>query len=562
MSRLLKYGSMVILSALQVFLAPFAAENTVLASIRELDKADPTVISVESEKIRNGLFEMAVGKCFPDTVCPAPDKPAPLIHRDKTPAAAHTGAGDSMATGSNKYDSGVGSAAGRDRNVKGKALLTTARFQALTHLVSSHLSIVTRPVTAGKRLFFLAYDTLKDTVGWPAISAKAAAEARNSPGSGAMDLEAWERRLDEMTGSEASYGTLDFLVDGEEFFPRFFETVGSARQTVKIRTYIFDNDDFALKIAETLKERSKKVDVKVLMDGLGTIFATGVEPETLPAGYKPPRSVREFLTKGSNVRVRQQFNPWFTGDHSKTVIVDDERAFVGGMNFGREYRYEWHDMMIEASGPVVGEISREFGKAWAGGGVLGDIESFFYSLERHRKRESKKGYPVRLLYTKPGSSEIRNAQLEAIRRSRSYIYIQNPYLTDDRILNELVKASNRGVDVKIVFPNTTDNGAINRSNVLAANRMFENGIKVFILPRMTHVKAAVYDGWACFGSANFDKLSFRVNYEINLATSHKKTVEKLIKCLFIPDFEASVELTEKLPVKANDFLLELVADQL
>ena len=30
--------------------------------------------------------------------------------------------------------------------------------------------------------------------------------------------------------------------------------------------------------------------------------------------------------------------------------------------------------------------------------------------------------------------------------------------------------------------------------------------------------AAIFDGWACVGSANFDKLSFEVNREVNLAT--------------------------------------------
>jgi len=31
---------------------------------------------------------------------------------------------------------------------------------------------------------------------------------------------------------------------------------------------------------------------------------------------------------------------------------------------------------------------------------------------------------------------------------------------------------------------------------------------VWLYPGMSHVKAAVFDGWACLGSANWDKLSF------------------------------------------------------
>ena len=457
--------------------------------------------------------------------------------------------------------------AGRDTvsGVKARKLKQPFRgtgFQTVTHMVGSHAAIVTRPVTAVKRLFFFVYDTLRDAVGWPAVSANAGRTISLVEGSTAMDLEAWERRLDEMTGSETSFGSLKLMIDGEEFFPRLFAEILGARESVKIRTYIFDNDDFALQVADLLKERSMDVDVRVLTDGLGTIVATGVNPETIPVGHEAPRSVREYLTSDSKVRVRQQPNTWTAGDHSKMIIIDGKKAFVGGMNFGREYRYEWHDLMVEVDGPVVNHIDRDFTKAWASGGALGDIEGFFALFKGNRRTENASGYPVRVLRTRPGDYEIRNTQLEAIRRSGDYIYIQNPYFTDDRVLDELVRAARRGVNVRVVLPHETDNGVVNRSNVLAANRMLRNGVRVYLLPRMSHLKAAVYDGWACFGSANFDKLSFRVNYEFNLATSHEPVVRELVDRLFTPDFEAAVELTEELPEKTGDYLLELVADQL
>ena len=37
-----------------------------------------------------------------------------------------------------------------------------------------------------------------------------------------------------------------------------------------------------------------------------------------------------------------------------------------------------------------------------------------------------------------------------------------------------------------------------------------NGIRVYIYPGMSHLKAAVYDGWACLGSANLDQLDLRI----------------------------------------------------
>ena len=57
-------------------------------------------------------------------------------------------------------------------------------------------------------------------------------------------------------------------------------------------------------------------------------------------------------------------NPFLTSDHVKTLIVDRDLAFVGGMNIGREYRYEWHDMMVELRGPIVAPLASDFERSW------------------------------------------------------------------------------------------------------------------------------------------------------------------------------------------------------
>ena len=91
--------------------------------------------------------------------------------------------------------------------------------------------------------------------------------------------------------------------------------------------------------------------------------------------------------------------------------------------------------------------------------------------------------------------------------------------------------------MRVILPFRGDSTVMDYSNVVAANTMFRNGIRVFLYPGFTHAKAAIYDGWACVGSANLDKLSLRVNEEFNLATSDRETVRALQRQLFDPDFE-------------------------
>ncbi len=452
-------------------------------------------------------------------------------------------------------------------------LATESDIRLLGHLIGSHVAIIVRPFTSMGRLIYLlgdlTFDLLEsggDLVGG-AVEKMFAGEGHQSPlplsqGPG-MDLEAFEMRLDEITNSWTSWGTMTYLVDGVEFFPRLIDTMSLAEKTIHFRTYIFDNDDYAITIADILREHSKNVEVKVLIDGAGTIMATRLHPLTMPLGHSPPGSIKSYLKQSSDVRVRTQTNPWFTADHAKLIIIDTKTAFLGGMNIGREYRYERHDIMVELNGPVVSVLQQEFERTWSHAGIMGDIALFTKTMETRRSdRPDDKGYPIRVLVSKAGESEIYRTQLEAIRQAKSYIYLENMYYMHDKILEELVKARLRGVDVRVIMSLDEFAWPVNRAHTVAANMLIENGVRVFVYPGSLHAKAAIYDGWACLGSANFDKASFKRNRELNVATSHPDAVNELLERFFEPDFKASYELMEPVQGRWTDGIAEFLADQL
>ena len=430
----------------------------------------------------------------------------------------------------------------------------------LVHLIKSHITAVVRPVSTVSRLISLVVYT-----GLDAMRSTPRSEIPEGPpprlviGSG-MNLEKWEKDLDTITQTNSSMGTMELLIDGDEFFPRLEKVVADAERSIDLQIYIFDNDDYALDFGKLLKDRSEKVDVRVVMDGLGSIMAGGVDHGSLPEKHTPPSSLISYLEKGSRVNVRKLPNPWFTFDHTKSIVVDERTAFVGGMNIGREYRYVWHDMMVQIKGPVVGTLQEEFNRTWNYAGLAGDLA--LITSYRDKKNTSFKSplYPIRVLKTGIGRSQIYKAQLAAIKRARSYIYIENPYLSDDVILHELIMARHRGVDVRVIIPLECNWKAMHRSNSLAANEMLANGIKVYQYLGMSHVKAVVIDGWACLGSANLDKASFRFNREINLSTSAPEFVDELVTRLFKKDFDESILLTEFNTEERYDRLYEMVAD--
>jgi cardiolipin synthase len=396
------------------------------------------------------------------------------------------------------------------------------------------------------------------TVQFPALETQSIPDVRDAE---LMDLQAFERFLDAMTGRKASLGTVDFLVDGEAYFTRLESVLTDARESVDIRTYIFDNDDVAVRIADILRARSADIDVRVMVDGLGNLMATQTDADSMSPDFAPPASIEQYLETESRVRVRTLTNPWLTGDHTKTTIIDREIAFIGGMNIGREYRYDWHDLMMEVRGPVVDQLQFDNDKAWAKAGVLGDLAHFVTAARGRQAHAASVGHPLRTLYTRNFDSQIYRAQLEAIRRARSYVIIENSYFSDDATLYELARARRRGVDVRVILPESGNHGSHDASNAVAINKMLRNGIRVYRYPGMSHIKAAVVDGWASVGTANFDKLSLQVNKEVNLAFSHAPAVDALLAEVLIPDLQASAEISRMVEISLQARLMELVVDE-
>lgn len=383
-----------------------------------------------------------------------------------------------------------------------------------------------------------------------------------------MDLAAWEQWLDHHAHAPRERGSVRLLIDGDAFFPAFERRVAEAQRGIAIHVCIIDRDDVATDMADRLKLRSTNVEVRVIFDRLMSRNA-GKAPPTTPMrdGFIPPKSIAAYLRRDSEVRVRPQPNPVFTVDHTKVYLVDGRYAYIGGMNLGREYRFEWHDLMVEVQGPIVASYQRQFDKKWAQVGPWGDLGLASETIGGKEPDNTGPGrdsgqIELRRLYTKSFSRKIRSAQLAAINRASSYIFAENPYFYSNDILNALVRARRRGVDVRVILPSESDLTAGQRSSMVTANYLREHGIRVYLYPGMTHVKALLVDGWACFGSANFDALSLRLNGEADLATSDPAFAVRFRHDVFETDFERARELHEGLPVTWNDYLADALLNPL
>jgi cardiolipin synthase len=223
--------------------------------------------------------------------------------------------------------------------------------------------------------------------------------------------------------------------------------------------------------------------------------------------------------------------------------------------------------MAEVRGPVVGLLQQEVTHSWKRASLLGDWQRLWPSGGSDRPTATpapteEGAYDIRVFRTKPFDFEIQKAIHLAIDNAKRRVWIENPYFTDDTIVRKLIEARRRGVDVRIVLPIDANAKVLSENNEATAAVMFGHGIRIFVYPRMTHVKAALFDGWAFIGSANYDRLSLRVNDEANIGYSHPAAVRELEQRLFLKDFRASKERQSPPPTDGMDHLAEAAADAL
>lgn len=449
-----------------------------------------------------------------------------------------------------------------DRSDRGFDLLLTARGLGALTLESHGLALLKNPVSSAARLVDFGVQTA-----WRFLRVPRPRVVRDAPCTGSapgMDLEKWEKWLDRYTGTVQQKGDLRLLIDGNRFFPELQGAILTATNSIKMDLYIFDTDDVAVQVADQLKARAGSIKTQIIIDRMGSLASGASPPGTpLPESFQQPISILKHLRRNSAVEVRPFLNPWMSTDHTKIYIVDGSRAWLGGMNLGREYRYEWHDMMVELRGDIVQSLEKDFGRAWAHEGWLGDA-AYLGALLKPRPPSSSSGgtMKLRLLPTKTGWKPFSAAVFGALRNAKSHIYIENPYLFDKRVTAALVHARRRGVDVRVILPRVNDFKAGARSNLVTANYLLQHGVRVYFYPGMTHAKAILVDGWACVGSANLNHLSLRLCREHNIATSDKTFVDQLRTELFETDLAKSYEMTTPIRVGWADFLTDLALENL
>jgi len=304
------------------------------------------------------------------------------------------------------------------------------------------------------------------------------------------------------------------LVNGNQIFPAMLGAIRSAKRSISLETYVFQDGEIARQFTDALAERAQAgVKVNAILDAQGTQEMGRPNLERLRnAGIQVAKYHSVFWPDPRRYNNRT---------HRKLLIIDGKIGFVGGVGIAdlwtgnADSPQHWRDNHYKVIGPVVAQLQATFATSWlkARGQVLHGAD-YFPPLAPTGP------YLAQAIRSGAHNENLDLMYLLAIASAQKTLRIENAYfLPDDLMRKELTEAAKRGVKVEVVVPGKKIDQKLVR---LASRRhwpeLIRAGVRIFEYePTMVHVKLMIVDDiFVSVGSGNFDNRSIRLNDEANL----------------------------------------------
>ena len=324
------------------------------------------------------------------------------------------------------------------------------------------------------------------------------------------------------------YQDFTLLVDGKEAFPVILNAIDAATVSVRINMFIWRDDEIGNRLGEAvLRAADRGVKVHISVDRYGVVLEKTEEcrrsffhkKQTLaerikiailrgmyalnntPKAQKDEETplYRELLAH-ENVTVEKDV---FKADHSKYYIIDGKTLILGGINVedkengvdmqGRAYQ----DYMVKIEGAEY--VQAFLAKLDEGKDAA---ETYFFGLNR----KLTKRFEMERLY------------LDMIEGAKERLLITMAYFSPlKKFEKAIIDAYQRGVAVSIMIPrcaNFQDDS--NRKTMRRLLKKTNNGIAVYLSPKMVHTKMMITERYISFGSTNITKKAFKQLDELNL----------------------------------------------
>jgi cardiolipin synthase len=355
--------------------------------------------------------------------------------------------------------------------------------------------------------------------------------------------ESFLRAAEALTGAPISYGNdIDLLINGDQIFPAFLETIRGAERTLALLTYVYWRGDIAHDIAQALADRARAgVDCRVILDAVGAFkMESSLVSDMEEAGvkvirFRPPKpyAVRRIANR----------------THRKIMVADGRIGMIGGVGIAAEWEGDaqdpdhWRDTHVRVRGPVVRGLMGAFAENWleATGDVLVGPD-WLPDIE-----EPDGGGPMQVVRSSAGVGDTNAEALFylAIAAAKETVDLTAAYFVPRPAFEDaLIEAAERGVRVRVLVPGPhIDKGFVRVAGRHSYERLLDGGVELWeYQPTMLHAKSICIDGaWSSVGSMNFDNRSFQLHDEATIGVQSEEFARLLTE-----QFERDLEVSERI----------------
>lgn len=331
---------------------------------------------------------------------------------------------------------------------------------------------------------------------------------------------------------------IDIFTKGPELFADFFSELKKATHHIHILFYIVKDDNISKEFLSILKEKADEgVEVRLLLDRMGSF----------PIKKRTIESLKRHgihFSFAHTPKLPCLFYTFQARNHRKITIIDGKIGYIGGFNIGKEYinldpkLSPWRDYHLKMSGEGVADLQKEFLIDWLKETNTNLLANNAYFPALHTGKIQHQIIPSKGAFLEDTFSSL-------INRAKTKIFIGTPYfIPSERLLNDLIAAQARGITLTILVPKVSDHILVKEASYSSLRKLLENGAEVYEFQTgFYHAKTMIIDDEVCdIGTANFDRRSLFINYEINCYIYDQPFIKK-VQAVIKQDIQHSRQLS-------------------
>lgn len=353
---------------------------------------------------------------------------------------------------------------------------------------------------------------------------------------------------------------VELVHGGKPYFELLLNLINNAADSIHLQTYIFDDDETGILVADALKAAVRRnVSVYLLADGYASQVMSA-------------RFINELKAAGINFRF---FEPFFKSRqfyfgrrlHHKIFVADARFALTGGINITNRYndmpeRSAWFDFALYAEGDIASALCVLCWKTWNNFPVkMGLTPCEEKKLSFNFKAEELSNLRMRRNDWMRGKNEISETYIQMFRHAKSHIVIMCSYFLPGKSIRRLLKtAARRGVKIQVITAGASDVILSKYAERWLYDWMLRNKIELFeYQPTVLHAKVSVCDSeWLTIGSYNINNLSAYASIELNLEVYNVDIAKQMESILETTIAKDCIAITEQVHKKSTNIFKQFI----